>query len=222
VSINDGYLGVVVKTSKNHPEGFWFRVRVDQERPNCVGVFMLDYMILMEIRVGDPGSFFACKLSCTGGILRAVPSERVSDSTMRASCKTLIAASGLDPSEYATYSSKRGGALMALQAGLSTAQIQELGRWSSSDMVSSYAKGGDDTLENLLEACPILLIKNVFVVGGLGVNWLRPPFGVQALLCSYTLEYFLFDRFGSFSLRRVGLRCFAAPPRFFCVYCITS
>jgi hypothetical protein len=118
-------------------------VRVDRERPNCVGVFMLDYMILMEIRVGDSGSFFACKLACIGGILQADPSERVSDLTMRASCKTLIAASGLDPSEYATHLSKRGGALMALQAGLSTAQIQELGRWSSSAMVSRYAKGED-------------------------------------------------------------------------------
>jgi hypothetical protein len=52
-------LGVVVETSKNHPEGFRFRVCVDRERPNCVGVFMLDYMILMEIRVGNPG-FFLC------------------------------------------------------------------------------------------------------------------------------------------------------------------
>jgi hypothetical protein len=89
----------------------------------------------------QPGIFFVCKLTSAGGILRAVPSERVSDSTMRASCKTLIAATGLDPSEYATHSSKRGGALMALQAGLSTAQIQELGRWSSAAMVSRYAKG---------------------------------------------------------------------------------
>jgi hypothetical protein len=120
VSINDSYLGIVVETSKNQ-EGFRFRVGVDRERPNCVGVFMLDYIILMEIRVGDPGSFFACKLTSTGGILRAVPSERVSDSTMRALCKTWIAATGLDPSECATHSSKRGGALMALQAGLSTA-----------------------------------------------------------------------------------------------------
>jgi hypothetical protein len=141
VSINNGYLGVVVKTSKNHPEGFRFRVCVDRESPNCVGVFMLDYMILMEIRVVNPGLFFVCKLTSAGGILRAVPSERVSDSTMRASCKTLIAATKLDPSEYATHSSKRGGALMALQAGLSTAQIQELGRWSSAAMVSRYAKG---------------------------------------------------------------------------------
>jgi hypothetical protein len=136
VSINDGYLGVVVETSKNHPEGFRFRVLVDRERPNCVRVFMLDYMILMEIRVGDPGSFFACKLTSAGGILRAVPSKRVSDSTMRALCKTLIAATGLDPFKYATHSSKRGGTLMALQAGLSTAQIQEPGRWSSAPMVS--------------------------------------------------------------------------------------
>jgi hypothetical protein len=155
VSINDGYLGVVVETSKNHPKGFSFRVHVNRERPNCVGVFMLHYIILMEIRVGDPGSFFVCKLTSTGGILRAVPSERVSDSTMRASCKILIAATGLDPSEYATHSSKRGGALMALQAGLSTAQIQELGRWSCSAMVSRYAKGDDDTRENLAEACRV-------------------------------------------------------------------
>jgi hypothetical protein len=159
-------LGVIVETSKNHPEGFRFRVRVDRERPNCVGVFMLDYIILMEIRVGNPGSFFVCKLNCTGGILRAVPSERVSDLTMRASCKTLIAATWLDPSEYATHLSKRGGALMALQAGLSTAQIQELGRWSSAAMVSKYAKGDNDTRENLAEACRIYPTKHCGVTAG--------------------------------------------------------
>jgi hypothetical protein len=44
---------------------------------------------------------------------------------------------------------------MALPVGLSTAQIQELGRWSSAAMVSRYAKGDDDTRENLAEACRV-------------------------------------------------------------------
>jgi hypothetical protein len=46
---------------------------------------------------------------------------------MRAACKRLIEAVGLDPSLYASHSCKRGGALAAMEAGLSQVQIQDLG-----------------------------------------------------------------------------------------------
>jgi hypothetical protein len=92
---------VTVETSKNHPEGFNFCVRIDTDRPNCVSVFMSEFISIMGIRLGDPTSFFACKLAQVSGSLKASLSDRVSDSTMRNACKLLITAAGLDPRLYA-------------------------------------------------------------------------------------------------------------------------
>jgi hypothetical protein len=105
---------VTVETSKNHPEGFEFDVPVE-DRLHHVGRFMVDYIGVMGIRVGDAGSHFACKLAKVKGILKAYPWVRVADATMRKACKVLIADSGLDPTLYATHSSKRGAALEALK-----------------------------------------------------------------------------------------------------------
>jgi integrase len=132
---------VVVETSKNHPEGFEFSVPIDRERPSYVGRFMEDYVAKMGIRLGYPRSFFACKVAKTVGVWSSIPSVRVVDSTMRAACKRLIKASGLDLGEYATHSCKRGAALEALKAGLTRPQIQDLGRWSSASMVARYSSG---------------------------------------------------------------------------------
>jgi hypothetical protein len=79
---------VKVKTSKNHPLGFLYRVKFDRERPICVGVFISNLIDVMGINIGDPKSFFACKLTLAGGTLRAASSEKVASSTMRtlASC----------------------------------------------------------------------------------------------------------------------------------------
>jgi hypothetical protein len=79
------------------------------------------------------------------GILKAVPATKVGSSTMRAACKRLIAAVGLDPTYYASHSCKRGGALAAMEAGLSQVQIQDLGCWASASMVGRYA-GGDSAV----------------------------------------------------------------------------
>jgi hypothetical protein len=146
---------VTVDTSKNHPEGFNFRVRIDADRPNCVGVFMAEFISVSGIRLGDPTSFFACKLAQVGGSLKASLSDRVADLTMRNSCKLLITAAGLDPRSYATHSSKRGGTLEALWQGLTDAQIQELGRWSSASMVSRYVRGSEEVRDDLAEAVRI-------------------------------------------------------------------
>jgi hypothetical protein len=116
--------------------GFSFRVKFDRTRPNCVGVFMADFIDVMGIKLGDPKSFFACKLTQTGGILRAAAAEKVALSTMRNACNLLIVSAGLDPATYVTHSSKRSGALEAMKKGLSDIQIQELGCWSSASMVS--------------------------------------------------------------------------------------
>jgi hypothetical protein len=62
---------VTVDTSKNHPEGFNFRVRIDADRANCVGAFMAEFISVTGIRLGDPSSFFACKLAQVGGSLKA-------------------------------------------------------------------------------------------------------------------------------------------------------
>jgi hypothetical protein len=104
----DGYFQLTVETSKNNPEGFSFRVLVDVNRPNCVGVFMRDFIAVMGIKLGDRSSFFACQLVQVGGVLRSAPIEKVAVSTMRNSCKLLITLAGLDPARYATHLSKRG------------------------------------------------------------------------------------------------------------------
>jgi hypothetical protein len=58
---------------------------------------------------------------------------------MRSSCKKLIESVGMNPTDYASHSCKRGAALAALEAGLSQVQVQDLGRWASSAMVVRYA-----------------------------------------------------------------------------------
>jgi hypothetical protein len=88
----------------------------------------------------------------SNGTLKAQSLLRVSDSDMRAACKDLIGAAGLDPARYATHSSKRGGALLAMRSELSTAQIKELGRWSSSEKVARYTAGDKGTQDALAEA----------------------------------------------------------------------
>jgi hypothetical protein len=144
------FFRVEVETSKNHPEGFSFWIPVDEKRPNCVGVLFADFITVMEISLGDPKSFFACKISKSGGVIKSVSSL-----TMRGCCKDLIVAAGLDPTEYATHSSKRRGTLEAMKTGLSDAQIQELGRWSSSTMVARYARGDKETRDALAGAIRI-------------------------------------------------------------------
>jgi hypothetical protein len=137
---------VTVETSKNHPEGFEFDVPVE-DRLHDIGRFMVDYIGIMGIRVGDTGSHFACKLAKVKGTLKAYPEVCVADATMRKACKVLIADSGLDPTLYATHSCKCGAALEALKAGLTDIQIQDLGRWASASMVARYA-GGDASVRN--------------------------------------------------------------------------
>jgi hypothetical protein len=60
---------------------------------------------------------------------------------MRSACKRLIWAVGLDSRDYSSHSCKQGGALAAMEAGLSHTQIQDLGRWASASMVGRYAAG---------------------------------------------------------------------------------
>jgi hypothetical protein len=135
VTPHNDFFRVEVMTAKNHPEGFGFKVPIDSsgKRPYCVGGFMEEFIKVMGIKLGVKESFFACKLTrVRGGKLAADSSAKVASSTMRNCCKSLITASGLDALEYATHSSKHRGTLEAMRAGLSDAQIQELGRWSSS------------------------------------------------------------------------------------------
>jgi hypothetical protein len=144
ISVHVGHFLIEVETSKNHPEGFSFKLPIDPERSHCVGTFLADYEVKMGITLGYRGSFLWCKLSAARGILSSVPSVKVSPATMRASCKKLILAVRLDASLYATNSCKRGRALAALEAGLTDAQVQDLGRWSSSSIVARYASGNPD------------------------------------------------------------------------------
>jgi hypothetical protein len=92
-------------------------------RPNYVGVFLVDYITVVGIKLGGKKSFFACKISGRvsgrSASLKSVPTSKLAVSTMRACCKDLIKAAGLDPMAYATHSSKRGGAIEAMKASLS-------------------------------------------------------------------------------------------------------
>jgi hypothetical protein len=98
-------------------------------------MFLADYVARMGVVLGDKESFFACKIRQTKGMLSAVPSLKVTNSTMRSACKKLIEAVGMDSSEYASHSCKRGAALAALEAGLSQVQVQHLSSLASSAMV---------------------------------------------------------------------------------------
>jgi hypothetical protein len=73
VSQHADFFRVTVETSKNHPEGFSFRVKIHNHRPNCVGRFMANFIETMGIKLGDDKSFFACQLTQTGGVLKAAP-----------------------------------------------------------------------------------------------------------------------------------------------------
>jgi hypothetical protein len=138
---------VEVDSSKNIPDGFSFKLHVKPERPHCVRMFLADYVARMGVLLGD--NLFACKIRQTKGVLSAVPSSKVTNSTMRSACKKLIKAVGMDSSEYASHSCKRGAALAALEAGLSQVQVQDLGGWASSAMVVSYA-GADPAVREAL------------------------------------------------------------------------
>jgi hypothetical protein len=90
----------------------------------------------MGVVLGDKDSFFACKIGQTKGLLNSVPSSKVTNSMMRFPCKKLIEAVGMDSSEYALHSCKRGAALAALEAGLPRCRYRtwDVGlarRWSS-------------------------------------------------------------------------------------------
>jgi hypothetical protein len=135
------YFLIEVESAKNNPDGFSFKVPVDARRSNCVGQFLADFLVRMGIVLGNEKSYISCKISTAKGVMKAVPSVRVGDSTMRSACKRLIRAVGLDSRDYASHSCKRGGALAAMEAGLSHTQIQDFGRWASASMVGRYAAG---------------------------------------------------------------------------------
>jgi hypothetical protein len=149
------YFMVEVAEAKNNPEGFSFMVPIDPLRTHCVGKVLADYIVKMGVVLGDPASFFACKVAKVRGITRSTASVKVANSTMRFGCKRLIEAVGLDSTRYASHSCKRGAALTAMEAGLSHVQIQDLGRWASSSMVLRYAGGDSSSRQAAAEAVRI-------------------------------------------------------------------
>jgi hypothetical protein len=149
------YLLIEVESAKNNPDGFSFKVPVDARRSNCVGQFLADFLVKMGIILGNEKFYISCKILTAKGMMKAVPSVRVGDYTMRAACKRLIGAVGLDSRDYTSHSCKRGGALATMEAGLSHTQIQDLGRWASASMVGKYAAGDPVAREAASEVIPI-------------------------------------------------------------------
>jgi hypothetical protein len=80
-------------------------------------------VVKMGVKLGNKNSYFACKVSSVKGVLKAVASLKVSSSAMKSDCKWLIESVGLNGALYARHSCKRGGALAAMEAGLSQVQI---------------------------------------------------------------------------------------------------
>jgi hypothetical protein len=94
---------VDVKSAKNNPDGFDFKIQIDPMRATCVGQFLADYIVKMAIVLRDKESYFECKVVSTKGVLAAVPSVKVGTSTMRSLCKRLIEAVGLDSTISSPY-----------------------------------------------------------------------------------------------------------------------
>jgi hypothetical protein len=53
-------------------------------------------IVKMGIVLGDGDSYFECKISAVKGVLTAVPKVKEVNSTLRAACKRLIEAVGLN------------------------------------------------------------------------------------------------------------------------------
>jgi hypothetical protein len=105
---------VEVESAKNVPEGFLFKMPIGPARSHCVGQFMARYIVKMGVKLGDKMSYFPCRVGTVKGVLKSTATTKVANLTMRASCKRLIEAAGLDPTLYASHSCKRGGALAAM------------------------------------------------------------------------------------------------------------
>ena len=133
-----------VGRAKNQPEGYSFVV---ENRPQAlVDVFGLvcQYLDTAGIQAGSEDHFFMCQAK--------KPHEQVALSTMHADAKRLVVAVGLDPKKFGTHSAKRGGATQAARAGLSSSQIQFLGRWKSAEMPQKYTAYDSADRDNLKEA----------------------------------------------------------------------
>jgi hypothetical protein len=51
-------------------------VPIDPLKTHCVGKFLADYIVKMGVVLGDPASFFACKVAKVRGIMRSTASVR--------------------------------------------------------------------------------------------------------------------------------------------------
>jgi hypothetical protein len=123
-----------------------------EDRPYCVGRFVVEYLKRFGIKVGNASHFIACKvMTKRGGTSVALPLVQVSVQTMFASNKAMIKRIGLDPTCFGSYSAKRGGALAAAEAGFSEADLLVAGNWKLPEMAAQYIRGLEAYRNGLLD-----------------------------------------------------------------------
>ena len=130
-----------VGQAKNQPEGYTFEVTNKPQAEVDVYSLVCQYMDSAGVLAGREDHFFMCQARR--------PQVQVALSTMHADAKKLICEIGLDPKRFGTHSAKRGGATQAARAGLSSSQIQFLGRWKSAEMPQRYTAYNSDDREKL-------------------------------------------------------------------------
>jgi hypothetical protein len=134
ISIKRNSASFRMRKAKNHCLGFDVCLPVDRKRGYCVGAYLVRFLEqALKWLPGDDG-FLGFKIE--GG--RFLPQEAVGYSTLHASGKSLIKASGLDPSRFSTHLAKRGSATSAVIAGCLNAEVTSLGRWRSANTGRHY------------------------------------------------------------------------------------
>jgi hypothetical protein len=141
--VGDGVVKFFIVKAKNWQFGYPVPLSFPEEdSPYCVGHFVVEYLKRFGIKVGNASHFIACKVTTKkGGTSVALPLVQVSARTMFASNKAMIKRIGLDPTCFALHSAKRGGALAAVEAGFSEADLLVAGNWKSPEMAAQYIRG---------------------------------------------------------------------------------
>jgi site-specific recombinase XerD len=124
-----GKFKLSIMRSKNQKRGFVKYVNVDFKNKYCTGSLLSKYLRKMSIFLSGPARpvfcrFFTSPLGCVTPQLKAV-----SLSTLSSQFKRVVAAIGLDPSQYGTHSCRRGFASEAAELGADSRELAAMGNW---------------------------------------------------------------------------------------------
>jgi hypothetical protein len=129
VIVKGGIVSFVEVGVKDHKSGYPHPLTFPvEDRPHCVGNFLVEYIWQIGFKVGNPAHFLACKVAKKAGVVTGFPAIPVLLLTMMKEGKAAIKAIGLDPTRYALHSAKRSGALSGAEAGLDSARLTLVGQ----------------------------------------------------------------------------------------------